>query len=231
MSIKIKALPRNSFGKTASRRIRRKAHIPAILYGINKNSIALSLDFYGLNKLLEYNKEIFTSIIELNIDGKKESVILKDLQREPCSNIVTHVDFLRVDNKSQITTTVPINFIGAKENEVLRTGALLNKIVDSLEVVCLAKDLPNSIDLDVSGIAMDENLSLTDIIMPEGVVIKSLTHGDIETHSQTVVSVSVARLIPEDVEEVEDAEEEDKEQQEEKDTPEDSKEDTKERKS
>lgn len=198
MIIKLEVKTRDDKGKGASRRLRHQGLIPGIVYGINKKPVAISIDFHKLDYLLEYNEAIYTSIINLSIDGKNQDVILKDLQRNPRSNFATHADFLRVDNKHNITTIVPLNFIGAQDNEALRLGAMLNEFINSIEVVCLAKDLPQSIDVDITALKLDEHIGLLDINMPDNVVIKALTHGEVESHNQTVVSVAIQRKVAEE---------------------------------
>ena len=139
----------------------------------------------------------------------KESVVLKDIQRHPAKNTITHVDFLRVDAKQTLVTTAPLHFIGIEENEALRVGNMLNQFVVSIEISCLPKDLPHGIDVDVTNLAVGDHLALTDLVLPEGVIITALQHEDVEAHNQTVCSVSEPKVVEEVEEEViEDAESE-----------------------
>ena len=140
--------------------------------------------------------------------GKEtDSVVLKDIQRHPAKNVVTHIDFLRVDAKQTLVTTTPLHFIGVEENEALRLGNMLNQFVVSVEISCLPKDLPHGIDVDVTKLEIGDHLSLTDLVLPEGVVITSLQHEDIEAHDQTVCSVSEPKIVEEEEEEVIEGEE------------------------
>jgi large subunit ribosomal protein L25 len=136
----------------------------------------------------------------LTIDKKVEPVIIKDLQRHPAKNLITHVDFLRVDMNKEIVTSIPLHFIGEEDNEAMRLGAILNQFITAIEVSCLPANLPHVIEVDISNLAMDEHISLTGLAMPEGVTITALTHGDIEAHDQSVVAVQEPRLMAEEVE-------------------------------
>jgi large subunit ribosomal protein L25 len=131
------------------------------------------------------------------VGKKKEAVIIKDLQRHPAKSIVTHVDFLRVDLNKALVTNIPLHFIGADENETIRLGAILNQFVNSVEVSCLPADLPTSIDVDITNLALGDHISLTGLDMPKGVTLTALTHGDIESHDQSVVAVQEAKIMAE----------------------------------
>ena len=202
MSITLKAMIREDKGKGSSRRLRHANRIPAVVYGADKSVLSISLDFHELSHLLVFTDNIFTSVIKVKIDKTNETVIIKDLQRHPSGGQVTHVDFLRISDKRLIIITVPLNFIGHENNSLLRLGAILNQFTNSIKVKCLPKDLPHSIDIDVTNITLEDSVRLTDLVLPKGVVICALVHKDIEAHNQTVVSVSIARkMSAEDLEE------------------------------
>jgi large subunit ribosomal protein L25 len=196
MSIIVNATSRDDQGKGASRRLRREEKVPGIVYGGKDTPVALTLNIHELTHLLD-NEDSFTSVLDLMIGKAKESVVIKDLQRHPAKNIITHIDFLRVDAKHAIVTATPIHLLGEEDNEALRVGAMLNQFVVTVEISCLPKDLPHGIDVDVSGLAIGDHISLTGLKLPDGVVITALQHGDIEAHDQTVVSVAEARIIEE----------------------------------
>jgi large subunit ribosomal protein L25 len=162
----------------------------------------ISLNIHEITHLLE-NEDTFTSVLDLVVDKSKEPVVIKDLQRLPGKNSITHVDFLRIDEKHALITTTPLHFLGIEDNEALRIGNMLNQFVVSIEISCLPKDLPHGIDVDISGLELGDHLTLTDLVLPEGVVITSLQHEDVEAHDQTVCSVTEPKLIIEE-EEVED---------------------------
>ena len=197
MSITVNASVREDQGKGASRRLRKEEKVPAVVYGGKDAPSMVTVEFHEITHLLE-NEDTFTSVLDLVIGKKKEPVIIKDLQRHPAKNTISHIDFLRVDAKHAIVTTMPLHFIGEEENEALRIGGLLNQFVVSVEISCLPKDMPHGIDVDVSGLAIGEHISLTGLTLPEGVALTALQHDDVEAHDQTVVSVSEARVVEEE---------------------------------
>ena len=202
MNITVNAEVREVQGKGASRRLRKEEKVPSIVYGGSKAPLMISLNIHEITHLLE-NEDTFTSVLDLVVDKSKESVVIKDLQRLPGKNSITHVDFLRIDEKHALITTTPLHFLGIEDNEELRIGNMLNQFVVSIEISCLPKDLPHGIDVDISGLKLGDHLTLTDLVLPEGVVITSLQHEDVEAHDQTVCSVTEPKLIIEE-EEVED---------------------------
>ena len=205
MSITVNALVREDQGKGASRRLRKEEKVPSIIYGGTKEPLMISLNIHEITHLLE-DENTFTSVLDLVVGKSKDSVVIKDIQRHPAKNTVFHVDFLRVDAKHALITTTPLHFIGMEENEALRLGNMLNQFVVSIEISCLPQDLPHGINVDVTNLELGEHLTLTDLILPEGVIITSLQHEDIEAHDQTICSVSEPKLIVEEEEEEEEEE-------------------------
>jgi large subunit ribosomal protein L25 len=202
MSITVNALVREDQGKGASRRLRKEEKVPSIIYGGTKEPLMISLNIHEITHLLE-DENTFTSVLDLVVGKSKDSVVIKDIQRHPAKNTVFHVDFLRVDAKHALITTTPLHFIGVEENEAIRLGNMLNQFVVSIEISCLPQDLPHGINVDVTNLELGEHLTLTDLILPEGVIITSLQHEDIEAHDQTICSVSEPKLIVEEEEEEE----------------------------
>lgn len=196
MSLTINATVREDQGKGASRRLRHAEKIPAIIYGAGKAPSNITLSVHEMTHLLD-DEASFTSVLDLMVGKKKEAVIIKDLQRHPAKNIVTHVDFLRIDLNKALVTNIPLHFIGTDENETIRLGAILNQFVTSVEVSCLPADLPTSIDVDITNLALGDHISLTGLDMPKGVILTALTHGDIESHDQSVVAVQEAKIMAE----------------------------------
>ena len=207
MSITVNATEREDQGKGASRRLRKEEKVPSIIYGGKKNPLMVTLSIHEITHLLE-DENTFTSVLDLVVGESTDSVVLKDIQRHPAKNTITHVDFLRVDAKQTLVTTTPLHFVGVEENEALRLGNMLNQFVVSIEISCLPKDLPHGIDVDVTNLAVGDHLSLTDLVLPEGVTINALQHEDVEAHDQTVCSVSEPKVIEEEEEIIEDGESE-----------------------
>ncbi|HIL45316.1 MAG TPA: 50S ribosomal protein L25/general stress protein Ctc [Candidatus Thioglobus sp.] len=204
MSITVNALVREDQGKGASRRLRKEEKVPSIIYGGTKEPLMISLNIHEITHLLE-DENTFTSVLDLVVGKSKDSVVIKDIQRHPAKNTVFHVDFLRVDAKHALITTTPLHYIGMEENEALRLGNMLNQFVVSIEISCLPQDLPHGINVDVTNLELGEHLTLTDLILPEGVIITSLQHEDVEAHDQTICSVSEPKIIEEEEEEEEES--------------------------
>jgi large subunit ribosomal protein L25 len=200
MSITVNALVREDQGKGASRRLRKEEKVPSIIYGGTKKPLMISLNIHEITHLLE-DENTFTSVLDLVVGKSKDSVVIKDIQRHPAKNTVFHVDFLRVDAKHALITTTPLHYIGMEENEALKLGNMLNQFVVSIEISCLPQDLPHGINVDVTNLELGEHLTLTDLILPEGVIITSLQHEDVEAHDQTICSVSEPKIIEEEEEE------------------------------
>nr|VFK05707.1 MAG: large subunit ribosomal protein L25 [Candidatus Kentron sp. H]VFK06366.1 MAG: large subunit ribosomal protein L25 [Candidatus Kentron sp. H]VFK09695.1 MAG: large subunit ribosomal protein L25 [Candidatus Kentron sp. H] len=179
---------RNEMGSRASRRMRRGNNIPAVLYGTKKSSIPLSINANELNKKLE-NKSFGCHILSLNIKEQKESAILKAIQRHPVNSQVIHLDFQRVSETQQIQLHVPLHFINEDVSPAKRAGGVINHLITEVEVVCLPKDLPEAIAVDMSEIQLGQNLHLSELTLPEGIMLTALSHG----MNQTVGAVSARR--------------------------------------
>ena len=175
----LSATKRSEMGKGASRRLRRNADlVPAIVYGAGQAPENLSIEHRVFRKALE-NEAFYSHIIELTIDGKKESVVLKALQRHPYKAIIMHADFLRVDANAKIHMHVPLHFTGEDVAPGVKTaGGIMNRLVVEVEVTCLPRDLPEFITVDVSKIEIDQIMHLSDLAAPKGVVFTALAHGN-----------------------------------------------------
>ncbi len=180
---------RKDMGKGASRRLRHSGLIPAVIYGGGKNSVALTLNHDEIFHALE-NESFYSSIITLKIGKKKEKAILKDLQRHPWKNLLSHADFLRVKMDEEITTNVPLHFINEDNcHGVKMEGGQLTHLLNDLEITCLPNDLPEYIDVDVADLALGSTIHLTELTIPEGVEITALSGPEAEGQDQGVVSV------------------------------------------
>ena len=147
-------------GKGASRRLRRLAgEIPAIVYGGKKDPQSLTLIHKDVLKALE-NEAYYSHIISLDVDGKSQDVVLKDVQRHPAKTAILHLDFLRINKTTALTIRVPLHFIN-EDNcvGVKKEGGIISHTMSELEVQCLPKDLPEFIEVDVSELALGFNLA------------------------------------------------------------------------
>ncbi|MEQ8800674.1 50S ribosomal protein L25/general stress protein Ctc [Haliea sp.] len=179
---------REDLGKGASRRLRRLAdQVPAIIYGADKDPQPLSIIRKDLEKALE-NEAFFSHVLVINVGGKKEKAILKDLQRHPARNSVTHADFLRVNEKVAIKVHVPIHFLNEKTCHGVKVqGGMIQHQATDIEVLCLPTDIPEFIEVDMADVKTGEIIHLSDIVLPKGVTSVALSLG--EDHDLAVASV------------------------------------------
>ena len=194
---------RSDKGKGASRRLRRHTdHVPAILYGAGKEALPLSIAHKDLHKACE-NEAFFSHIITIRADGNSEETILKDLQRHPAKDRIMHADFLRIQMDQEISVEVPLHFInednciGARQG-----GGNISHNMTSLEITCLPGDLPEYIEVDVADVEVGGSIHMSELTLPQGLVIPSLQLGP--DHDHVVVSVNAPKLV-EEIEEFDDA--------------------------
>jgi len=195
---------RNDLGKGASRRLRRaNEQVPAIIYGGEKAPQPIAVDKTSFYKALE-DESFFSSVINLQVDGKAQQVVVRDLQRHPFKPLVTHADFLRVDATHEINLRVPLHVVGEETCTGIKDeGGELHVLSNDIEVSCLPKDLPDYLEVDISEVTLGTTLHLSDLTVPAGVTIVALTHG--EDHDNAVLSISKPKI--RDTEEGEEGEE------------------------
>jgi len=186
----INAKLRNDIGKGASRRLRHANAIPAIIYGRGSEPQSLTLDHNDIIKSLE-NEAIYTSILTINIDGNENKAVMKDIQRHAYKPKVLHIDFQRVSENEKIHMHVPIHFIGGENAPGVKAGGQMTHNMNDVEISCLAKDLPEYIEINVSAMNIGDTLHISDLPLPEGVVSVELAHGS--DHDQPVVAIHKSR--------------------------------------
>ncbi|TBU86804.1 50S ribosomal protein L25/general stress protein Ctc [Phytopseudomonas dryadis] len=169
---------RSDLGKGASRRLRRNASlVPAVIYGGEKAPQSISLVAKDLAKLLD-NEAAFSHVLTLTVDGQKESVLIKALQRHPAKGFVLHADFQRVIAGQKLSAHVPLHFVNeASAAGVKQGGGEVLHSLNEVEVSCLPKDLPEFIEVDMAKVEVDQTVHLSDIKLPKGVELVSLAHG------------------------------------------------------
>ncbi|MDU0810434.1 MAG: 50S ribosomal protein L25/general stress protein Ctc [Burkholderia sp.] len=167
--MKVAALDRQKKGTSVSRRLRKSGKTIGIVYGGGVASQMIELDHNFLWQ--EINKEAFhASIFDLQISGKSQKVILRDIQYHPFKQLLLHVDFQRVDSKKKIRTKVPLHFLNAEVSPALRISkAIMSHIVTEIEVECLPMLLPNFVEVDLSNLEASQTVRAKDISLPNGV--------------------------------------------------------------
>ncbi len=196
-SFEINAEPREDMGKGASRRLRRSGRVPGIVYGGNKEPVAISLEQNELRMHLDH-EAFYSHILTLKLAGKDEQVILKDLQRHPYKQTVTsHVDFFRVLADQKLHVNVPLHFMGEDVAPGVKLGGVVSRLMTEVEVEVLPKDLPEYIEVDISAMEIGDSIHLSELSVSEGVTLVALTHDD----DRGVVSLLAPRVEQDDEEE------------------------------
>jgi large subunit ribosomal protein L25 len=189
MSIEINAVKRDLKGTGASRRLRRAGNVPGVVYGGGKDAQPIEIGHKEL--FLEFRHEAFhASVLTLILEGKKESVLLRDFQMHPVRNTIQHVDFQRVSATEKIHVKVPLHFINEEIAPGVKVdGGIVAHIFTEADVSCLAKDLPEFIEVDVGALQMGESIHLSQIKLPKGVEFVQLAH----ENDVAVVSIAKTR--------------------------------------
>ena len=191
-TITLEAETRTCIGKGASRRLRRlDEKVPAVVYGGNKPPQAIQFLQRHVLKTLE-SESVYSSVFDILVDGKKESVILKDLQHHPYKSVILHMDLQRVSAKDVLVKIVPLHFINEEKSSGVKEGGVVNHTMTQVEVRCEARALPEFIEVDLADFAMNDILHLSQIKLPKGVLLSiDPTTGD---HDHPVVSVHPPRV-------------------------------------
>ena len=165
----IQATSRNVEGKGASRRLRHAASIPAIVYGGKSAPQPIQLDHAKI-WLAQQNEWFYSSILTLEVDGKSEQVLLRDMQRHPFKQIIMHLDFQRVSANQAIRVSVPLHFINEDTSPAGKSSdVVLTHELNEVEISCLPKDLPEFIEVDLAEMKLGDTVHLSDVKLPKGV--------------------------------------------------------------
>jgi len=199
-NIHLNAEPRSVSGKGASRRLRREELVPAIVYGGDNDPAQISIKHNEFIHELE-NEAIYTQVIDLQIAGDTEEVILRDLQRHPYKNKVMHADFFRIDKNTPIKVVVPIHVNNAEECVGVKVdGGMVTQVVTEIEIIALPKHLPEYLELDAENLHLGETLHLSNIKLPEGVEITAMLNVEETEHDDHDLGVlSVVKTRAEEV--------------------------------
>jgi len=177
----IAAVTRADRGKGASRRLRREGKLPAVLYGGHSDPVAITLDHNDI--LLHTAHEAFYShILTLNLDGKTERVVVKDMQRHVYKPRIHHMDLLRVSETEVLNMRVPLHFLNEDTCVGVKVGGgVISHQQSDIEITCLPKDLPEFIEVDLKDMNVGDTLHIGELTLPEGVQITALLHGGDDT--------------------------------------------------
>ena len=191
--IEVNAMPRSLQGTGASRRLRGEAKVPGILYGGEQPAQNIELDHNSLFHQLK-QEAFHASILSMNLDGKKDRVLLRDVQMHPWKQMILHVDFQRVSANKKIHMKVPLHFINADLAPGVKTGGgIVSHVMNEIDITCLPDALPEFIEVDLQTLELGTSVHLGDLKIPEGVESVQLVRGD----DAVVATVQVPRVIAE----------------------------------
>ena len=203
MSSELNATLREDKGKGASRRQRRANSLPAIVYGGTKDPVSITLQQKDVQNKLP-DESFYSQVLSLNIEGKTEDVLVRDIQHHPYKMDVMHMDFIRVDAKKVVHVFSQLHFIGEDVSPGIKTeGGVINHVVTEVELECLPKNIPEFIEVDLSEMHVGDVIHLSDLKLTKGVEILALKQG--EEHDTAVVGMHTRKVLAE-VEEEEEGE-------------------------
>jgi large subunit ribosomal protein L25 len=195
MAIEISARKRELQGTGPARRMRRMGRVPAVVYGGDKNPVNLELDHKDLYLNLR-NERFHASILTLDVGGTKEQVLLRSVNMHPFKLQVQHIDFQRVSKDKKIHMKVPLHFVNAdKSPGVKEQSGVVNHVLNELDIVCFPADLPEFIEVDLSGLSVGNSVHARQLNLPKGVELS--LH---KTEDPVVATVVVPQLVTEDEE-------------------------------
>ncbi|GAC1423390.1 MAG: 50S ribosomal protein L25/general stress protein Ctc [Burkholderiaceae bacterium] len=190
--MKVIAFARNLQGTGASRRLRIAGQTPGIVYGGAYAPVSITLDHNALYHALK--KETFhSSILDLEVDGKVEQVLLRDFQMHAFKQLVLHADFQRVDAKSKIHVKVPLHFVNADISPAVKLhSGIISHVVTDLEITCLPSDLPEFVEVDLATIEVGNSIHLSDLKLPNGVT--AVIHGGDDNPTIATASIPAGKV-------------------------------------
>ncbi|MDH4275862.1 MAG: 50S ribosomal protein L25/general stress protein Ctc [Gammaproteobacteria bacterium] len=196
-NLELSAQPRADLGKGASRRLRRANKVPAVLYGGGGEPQNLEFGHDQIWLALAH-ESTYARILNITVGKDPIKAVLKDVQRHPYRAIIMHLDLQRVNENEKLHMHVPLHFLNQDTAPGVKDGGIVSHHLSDVEVVCLPKDLPEFIEVDVGGVEMDGVLHLSNLNMPAGVQVVQLTHGHGHEHDLPVVSIHRPRVVVEE---------------------------------
>ncbi len=188
---------RNLPGSSSSKKLRRNGKVPGVVYGAGKDVLNIELEHNSIMLALDV-ESFHSSILDLEIEGKKEKVLLRDFQVHPYKQKITHIDFQRVDEKKKLHTKVPLHYIGEEDSPAVKlNGGLMSHVMTEVELTCLPKDLPGFIEVDLSTLDIGNSIHVSEINLPKGVDL--VLHGQDDPVIATAVKPKVVDIVEEEV--------------------------------
>ena len=192
---------RDRAGKGAARATRRAGRVPAVIYGGKQDPVLISVDPLHIVNELE-SGALFATVYEIEVGGSTERVLPRDVQFHPVTDTAEHVDFLRVTDETRVTVDVPCNFVNQVESPGLKRGGVLNVVRHAIEMHCQVDNIPQSIEIDLTGLEINDGVHISDVTLPEGVEL-TITDRDF-----TIATVAAPTVVAEETTAEQEGEEE-----------------------
>lgn len=185
---------RNQSGKGTARAVRRAGRIPAIIYGNNEEPVMITIE----NRVIEQElgrSGFFIRLLDLELNGTKHRVLPRDAQFHPVTDVPLHVDFLRYSANRKITVEVPVHFFNEDDSPGLKSGGVLNIVRHTIEVSCIADQIPTNFDIDLTGLEVGDSMHAGSLTLPDGVEL-TITDRDF-----TIATIAAPTIMPVEEEE------------------------------
>ncbi|MGH8637400.1 MAG: 50S ribosomal protein L25/general stress protein Ctc [Burkholderiales bacterium] len=182
------AFPRNGNGTGPSRRMRRTGKVPGVVYGAGKDSQMIEVDHNALSRHLKM-ESFHASILDMNLDGGRERVLLRNVQMHPWKAEVLHVDFQRIAADRKIHMKVPLHFVHAETCPGAKEGGVVSHVMNDLDIQCLPDDLPEFVEVDLSPLQLGDAVHVSELSLPKGVELVPR----LKTDNPVVVTVQMPR--------------------------------------
>ena len=164
----ISASERERVGKGSARAARRAGLVPAVIYGDKKDPVGITMEAREITKIV-HQPGIFGRLLEIDVAGTKSTVLTRDIQFHPVSDVVMHLDFLRVSQSASVSVAVPVEFINEEKCPGIKIGGVLNVVRYEVELNCPATAIPEKITIDLEGVKIGDSIHISAIPLPEGV--------------------------------------------------------------
>ena len=164
----ISASERERVGKGSARAARRAGLVPAVIYGDKKDPVGITMEAREITKIV-HQPGIFGRLLEIDVAGTKSTVLTRDIQFHPVSDVVMHLDFLRVSQSATVAVAIPVEFINEDSCPALKIGGVLNVVRYEVELNCPATAIPEKITIDLDGVKIGDSIHISAIALPDGV--------------------------------------------------------------
>ncbi len=193
--------PRERAGKGAARAARREGLIPAVIYGDKRPPVTINLSYHEISQRL-HKIGFYTTLFDLKVGSKRERVLARDVQFDPVKDVPIHVDFLRIAKGAKVTVQVPVRFINEEESPGLKQGGVLNVVRYEIGLVCPADNIPDEIEIDLTGMELSDSIHISQVNLPDDV------EPEISDRDFTIATIGAPSAVKSEAQEAQEAREE-----------------------